>query len=158
MPVERDEIEAICRQVLADRKRKKDPMTAALPLRFDRFRKVGSADGLSPDLLRQAVAVGRDGVGYEVGPEEVFGGDAQEEGLYDPEVWDVLDATGALAYRVWMYGVDNGTVFRGDTVEIVAGCSQGGLESDDEALVDELIAARERVDPVPEGSFVKFLG
>lgn len=156
--MDRAEIDAIAHQVRDDRTRALAPVDAPRPWSFARFRKVGSPDGLTDAELRQVVAVGVDGVGIVAPPAEVFGEDAQEEGLYDPEAWDVLDATGALACRVWMYGVDNGTVFRGDTTEIVAGCAQGGLESRDEALVDELIAARARIADVPEGSFVKFLG
>lgn len=156
--MERTEIDAICAAVLNDRRRARPPVSNPRPWTFRGFRKLGSADGLSDDLRRQAVAVGRDGVGLALSPEELFGEDAAEEGMYDPEVWDVVDASGELVCRVWMYGVDNGTVFRGDTIEVVAGCSQGGLESSDAALVAELIAARERISPVPEGSFVKFLG
>jgi hypothetical protein len=158
--MDRDEIEQIGRTVLEDRKREKAPMTERTPLVFCNPRAPRSAAELDPAEQRQAVAVGRDGVGLTLSPDEVFGDDAADEGLSHPEVWDVVDAEGALAYRVWMYGTDNGTVLRRDTIEIVAGCSQGGLESADRALVAELIAARKRIpaDQMPEGSCIRFLG
>jgi hypothetical protein len=157
--VDQPEIDAIAQQVRDDRNRALAPVTAPRPWSFTAFRKVGSADGLAPDELRQAVAMAVDGIGRALSPDDVFGEDAQEEGLYAPEVWDVVDATGALACRVWIYGVDNGTVFRGDTIEVVAGCSQGGLESrHDPALVAELVAAKGRIASIPAGSCVKHLG
>lgn len=154
------DIDAICAEVLADRRRTDAVPLPPLPLTFTNPRQPTSAAALTPDEQRQAVAVGQDGIGRRLAPDDVFGEDAQEEGLYKPELWDVRDATGALAFRVWMYGVDNGTVFRGDTIEVVAGCAQGGLESRHPGLVDALIAAREAIPDalLPPQPFVKFLG
>lgn len=72
----------------------------------------------------------------------------------------MLDASGALACRVWIYLTDNGTVFRGDTLEIIAGCSQGGVDSDDEKLALELVAARRALSKkdIRKGSCIKFFG
>jgi hypothetical protein len=98
---------------------------------------------------------------------EVLLEEGPDEGFYAPEVWDVLDAQGALAYRVWIYGTDNGTVCRSDTVEIVAGMSQGGLElarkkgeGTTDALLDALTEAAARVPEgeVFEGSCLRFFG
>ena len=79
----------------------------------------------------------------------------QNEGLFDPEVWDAFDADGTLAYRLWLFS-DNGTVFRADTVEIVGGMSQGSLDTRDEELSAALVEARDRVPKKqrPKGSMV----
>lgn len=140
-----EEVAAICAEVLAAREREPRPMTEPLPLSFRNGRFLLATADLDPGLLRQAVAVGQDGLGRRLSPEEVFGEDAIEEGLFRPEVWDVVDGTGALAYRMWIYGVDNGTVFLRDTIEVVGGISQGGLDTGDPALAAELVAARDRL-------------
>jgi hypothetical protein len=161
-----DEVQAIARQVKADRKRVLAPLSDALPLRFTNGRLVGDLEGWSDTDLRQLVAVGVDGVGMALAP-EVLLEEGPDEGFYAPEVWDVLDAQGALAYRVWIYGTDNGTVCRSDTVEIVAGMSQGGLElarkkgeGTTDALLDALTEAAARVPEgeVFEGSCLRFFG
>ena len=56
----------------------------------------------------------------------------------------MLDKEGRLAHRVFIYGVDNGTVFAGDSTAIVAGCSQGGLDGPDPDLNRELLRAKSR--------------
>ena len=77
----------------------------------------------------------------------------------------MLDAAGALAYRVWIYGTDNGTVTRGDTIEVVAGMSQGGAEISrkkgagcTDALIEEIEAAIKRIPKAEalKGSCIRF--
>lgn len=152
-----DEIKAIAKAVVADRKKRPPPRTCRFPLRFDNFRRVTTTDGLSPGMLRQLVAVGRDGAGGAWSPERVLE-EGEDEGVCDIEVWDVLDADDQLAYRVWIYGCDNGTVCIGDTPSVIAGCSQGGVESKDEELATELVEARKRIPDVPKGSTVWAFG
>lgn len=139
-----DEIRAIGKQVLADRKTEHAPLAHRFPLEFRNGRIVQDESELVGPLARQAVAFLKDGIGHEGPPAALFGEDAQDEGMFDPELWDVFDADGALAYRLWLFS-DNGTVFRGDSIEIVGGMSQGGLDTRDDALSAELVAARDRV-------------
>lgn len=135
-----------------------------LPLRLTNGRFVEDVSEWSEADRRQLVAVGIDGVGMALPPEQLLE-EGPDEGFDTPEVWDVLDANGALAYRVWIYGTDNGTVTRGDTLEIVAGMSQGGAEISrkkgqgcTDALIDELEAAVKRIPKaeVPKGSCIRF--
>lgn len=158
------EIKQIAQTVKEDRKRPLPAMSEALPLRFTRGRFITDADALDELELRQLVAVGVDGVGMALHPAQLLI-EGEEEGFYQPEVWDVLDAQGALAYRVWIYGTDNGTVTRGQTPEIVAGMSQGGLEISrkkapdcTDALLDALRAGARAVPEAerPEGSCLRF--
>lgn len=138
------EIEAICKQVEKDREAKDPPpLPHDFPLEFRNGRVLESPDDLV-GLERQAVAFLRDGIGHEGQPEDIFSEEAQDEGLYRPELWDVHDPKGALAYRLWLFS-DNGCVFRGDTIEVVGGISQGGLGIRDAEVGKELIAARKRV-------------
>ena len=158
-----DEIEAICRQVLDDRRLPAPPLEARLPLTFRPHPRLpaGVAElADDPTLLRQLVAVGQDGIGAALPPETLFTEAAAEEGLDCPEVWEVVDADGALAYRVWMYGVDNGTVFVRDTLRIIAGCAQGSVEGGDDAVVEALVEARARIpaEQIPAGSCIRFFG
>ena len=159
-----DEVQQIASQVKADRKKVLPKMTDPLPLRFTNGRFVTDADALSPVDQRQLVAVGVDGVGMALPPAQLLE-EGPDEGFDSPEVWDVLDAEGRLAYRVWIYGTDNGTIARGDTTEIVGGMSQGGIELTrklgagcTEALIDELVAAAARVPKaeVFKGSCLRF--
>lgn len=163
-----EEIEAIAATVKADRKRVLPPLTDPLPLRFGRPRFITDPALLSEAERLQMVAVGIDGVGLALSPEELLEV-GPDEGFYEPETWDVLDATGALAYRVWIYGTDNGTICRGDSLEIVAGMSQGGAAvsrptskgpGGGEALIDALIDAARRVPEAerPKGSCLRFFG
>ncbi|HMV69810.1 MAG TPA: hypothetical protein PKA64_23420, partial [Myxococcota bacterium] len=125
-----------------DRGRVLRPMTDLLPLR--------SPGGASParltaDELRQPVAAGVDGVGQAWSRERLLD---EGESFGGVELWDALDADGRLAYRLWIDGADDGTVLRADTIEIVAGVSQGGMElarrrdrGTTDALLDALRAA-----------------
>jgi hypothetical protein len=131
---------------------------------FANGRFITSADDLPDWERRQLVAVGVDGVGGSWDPERLLE-DGRDEGFSDAEVWDVFDANNELAYRVWIYGTDNGTVVRGQTLEIVAGMSQGYAEINRKkgagttnTLIDELVAAVERLPQAerPKGSCVRF--
>lgn len=164
--MDKAEIAQIAATVKADRKKVLAPFTDPVPLRFSRGRFITDVDALTEVERRQLVAVGVDGVGMALPPKQLLE-EGEEEGFYKPEVWDVLDANGRLAYRVWIYGTDNGTITRGDTLEIVGGMSQGDLQitrkkgkGTSEALLDELIAATDRTPPeeIPEGSCLKFFG
>lgn len=139
-----DEISAICQQVLADREAEHAPLIHRFPLELRNGRILKDASELVGPLARQAVAFLQDAIGQQGPPEEVLGAKAKNEGLFDPELWDVYGSDGALAYRLWLFS-DNGTIFRADTIEIVGGMSQGGLDTRDEALSEELIEARDRV-------------
>lgn len=139
----KDEIKAICKQVEKDRSSKGGALPHDFPLEFRNGRILESPDDLE-GLERQAVAFLRDGIGHEGPPEDLFSEDAQDEGMYAPEVWDVHAPSGELAYRVWLFS-DNGCVFRADTIEIIGGISQGGLGLGDDEVGKELIAARDRV-------------
>lgn len=160
------EVEEIAARVKADIKTPLPPLTDPLPLTFRDGRYLATIEGLSPAEQRQLVAVGIDGVGEAWPPAQVLD-EGREEGLDPLEVWDVFDAEGALAYRVFIYGTDNATILRADTTEIVAGMSQGSLEigrkkapETTDALVDELIAAAQRVPrgDRPRRSSLKFFG
>lgn len=160
------EIAQIATTVKEDRKKVLAPFSDPLPLRFTRGRFITNVDALTEVERRLLVAVGVDGVGVAIPPTQLLE-EWEEEGFYKPEVWDVLDANEALAYRVWIYGTDNGTITRGETLEIVAGMSQGGLEisrkkgkGTTNALLKELVAAARRTpkEEIPEGSCLKFFG
>jgi hypothetical protein len=161
-----DEVQEIAARVKADIKTPLPPLTDPRPLTFRGGRYLTTLDGLSEAEQRQLVAVGIDGVGEAWPPEQVLE-EGREEGLDPLEVWDVFDATDALAYRVFIYGTDNATILRADTIEVVAGMSQGSLEisrkrapETTDALVDELIAAAQRVPrgDRPRRSSLKFFG
>jgi hypothetical protein len=145
----------------AHRAIQKAPLAARsdpLPLRVTNGRFIEDLDGWSEADLQQLVAVGIDGVGQAWPPQRLLD-EGEDEGFYQPEVWDVLDADGRLAYRVFVYGTDNGSVARGDTIEIVAGMSQGGVEISrkkgpgcTDALIEEIARA---IDRIPKGETLK---
>lgn len=138
------EIEEICSYVKKTRMAKHLPALAYdFPLVFRNGRILKSVGDLA-GLERQAVAFLLDGIGLQGPPEDVFSEEAQDEGIYDPEVWEVHDPKEGLAYRVWLFS-DNGCVFRADTIDIVGGISQGGLHMRDPKVGEELVAARDRV-------------
>lgn len=160
----KDEVAEIAAVVKSDRKKVLSPFTDPLPLRFTNGRFLEDVSILSPAEQRQLVAVGVDGVGMALPPAQLLE-EGPEEGFDTPEVWDVLDATGTLAYRVYIYGTDNGTVVRGDTLEIVAGMSQGGIEisrkkgkGTTDALIEALVeaAAATPKKEIPKGSCLRF--
>jgi hypothetical protein len=158
------EVQSIAAQVKADRKKVLAALSDPLPFRFTRGRFITDASKLSEADQRQLVAVGIDGVGMALPPQQLLE-EGEEEGFYQPEVWDVLDAEGRLAWRVWIYGTDNGTIVRADTTEIVGGMSQGGIditrkkgEGCTDALIQELVAAAAQVprEEIFEGSCLRF--
>lgn len=160
----KDEVKAIATAHKAFQKAVLPALTDPLPFRFTNGRFVEDVSAWSEADRRQLVAVGIDGVGMALPPEQLLE-EGPDEGFDTPEVWDVLDATGALAYRVWIYGTDNGTVTRGDTIEVVAGMSQGGADISrkkgpgcTDALIDELAAAVKRIPKaeVPKGACIRF--
>jgi hypothetical protein len=139
-----EEVEAICEHVKKTRMAEHLPgLPHAFPLVFRDGRILTSVGDLV-GLERQAVAFLLDGIGHEGPPEDVFGEAAQDEGVWSPEVWEVYEPDGALAYRVWLFS-DNGCVFRADTIDIIGGISQGGLGIRDPEVGEALIAARDRV-------------
>ncbi len=137
------DVKEIAARVNADRKRVLPTYTDPLPYRFTNGRRITDAQSLTETDQRQLVAVGVDGAGMAMMPERLLE-EGPDEGFDSPEVWDVLDAEGQLAWRVWIYGTDNGTIVRGDTTEIVGGMSQGSIEitrKDSKGKGDSLIAA-----------------
>lgn len=138
------EIEAICDHVKKTRMAKDLPaLPHAFPLAFRNGRILASVGDLA-GLEQQAVAFLLDGIGHQGPPEDVFSEEAQDEGVWSPEVWDVYAPDGTLAYRFWLFS-DNGCVFRADTIDIVGGISQGGFSICDPEVGEALIAARDRV-------------
>lgn len=117
-------------------------------LRFVNHRPITSLDQLDDALIAQLAAAGQryDGVDApaadRIAPEG-FDDEPDEGGpLYNPEVWDVVDATGAPVYQVWFYSVDSGTVFRAGTTDAVADIIQFDLETQDPALKPALADAK----------------
>jgi hypothetical protein len=117
-------------------------------LRFTNHRPITSLDQLDDALIAQLAAAGRryDGVvapaSARIAPEG-FDDEPEEGGpLYNPEVWDVVDAGGAPVYQVWFYSVDSGTVFRAGTTDAVADIIQFDLETQDPTLGTALADAK----------------
>jgi hypothetical protein len=141
-----EEVKQICHKVLADRKNSYTvDVPIYSPLKFTNPRYITDPSLLDEKEIRQLIAAGQDGVGMQLLPEDLLR-EGEEEGFYKPELWDVIDSKDELAFRVFMYGVDNGTVLKGDTTQIVAGCSQGGVEGVP-AVVEALKAAKARMIP-----------
>ena len=135
--------------------------TAPLPLCFSNRRRPLSVAELDEGELRQLVAVGMDGMGQAEVPEYWLDPELEGESYYDfLEVWDVIDAKGELAYRVWMYLVDNGTVLKGDGIVPVGGISQGGLDCEEDGLKEALLAAKEgaRAEIQEHKASLRFMG
>ncbi|APR78269.1 DNA-binding protein HU [Minicystis rosea] len=137
----------ILAEVVANRRQPKGSSHAALPLKIVNPRRPKLVSELSPHELRQLVAAGADGTGEARTPEGWLDPADDSESFYGfLEVWDVVDAHGIPVYAVWMYQVDNGTVFRAGTIDAVGGISQGGLECQEEGLEEALLEAKARVD------------
>ncbi|NBM15002.1 hypothetical protein [Streptomyces sp. GC420] len=101
---------------------------------FTNMRKITSVEQLTPAQVEQ---LGLCGVAYDgedlpaaerVSSSEV----ADEEGvLHFCELWDVV-IDGSVVYEAWFYQVDSGSIFKANTIEMVAEVIQCGLECGDE--------------------------
>ena len=158
------DVKEIAAKVKADRKKVLPTYADPLPYRFANGRRITDAEALSEVDQRQLVAVGVDGAGMAMLPARLLE-EGPEEGFDSPEAWDVLDAKGRLAGRVWIDGTDNGTIVRGDSTEIVGGMSQGSIEitrkdskAQGEPLIAALVAAAAAVPKaeVFKGSYLRF--
>jgi hypothetical protein len=137
-----------------------------MPLVFVRPRRPTTLDELSPLDALQLVAAGKlyDGEDRDAGErlglvdadaiemdddDEVD--DEGEEGdgfvLGALEIWDLDDETGAVAYTLWAYNGDAGTLFRAGTTECAADFIQFALRCEDAALATALRAARAALEP-----------
>jgi hypothetical protein len=119
-------------------------------LTFSHNRLITDLAQLDDALRDQLAAAGQryDGVASpaadRIAPEG-FDEEPDEGGpLYEPEVWDVCDAGGAVLYQLWLYNADSGTLFKHGTTEVVAEIIQFGLETRDEQLGELLHDAKQR--------------
>lgn len=122
----------------------KPRLSTGLPLRFSNPRWPRFVDQLDEAEQWQMVAMGVDGYGMGLTPAAWFA--QEEESKFLPfELWDVLDAEGYLAYRMWLYNVDSATILESDTVEVMGGMSQSYLHCEQEGLQQAILEARDAV-------------
>jgi hypothetical protein len=119
--------------------------TAAL--HFENCRRPKTLDDLSPLEREQLTLAGKLYDGQELSAAERLGfGDVDEESaLQFLSVWDLIDLSGIVKFTAWFYMVDTGTVFRANSLEIVAEVIQCGLECENQELAGQIFAALDQL-------------
>jgi hypothetical protein len=132
--------------------------TAPLPLQLINRRWPMSIAELSLADQRQLIVDVFAESGEVLLPQEILPPNLPEDRRGLIEIWDVVDANGALAYRLWL-GSGDGMVFRADSTTIVGTVIQENLECDELGLEAAMMDAKKRV-PETElnSSGLRFMG
>ena len=67
--------------------------------------------------------------GYTV--EQLLDTENEDESFLDLEIWDLVDESDNLVYKVYGYNADSGTLFKANTTEVIGQVIQFGFECED---------------------------
>jgi len=68
-------------------------------------------------------------MGYSI--DKLFSHDDDGECFLDLELWDIVDENNELVYKIYTYNTDSGTLFKGNTTEVIGQVMQFGFECED---------------------------
>lgn len=106
-----------------------------------------SIDDLTNEEKKQIVIAGNLYHGEEYSAETLAAKEDDENyeeeiSFFNLEIWDVIDESNELKYKLFLYMVDSGTLFEGESTEVAGEIIQCGFECSDDELAELLLKAQ----------------